>query len=140
MLAIGGLGPGLTALAHGAVDATPLVDPTLTLEPEKYRILFHGYDIFPKFTYSVVVATREFTEKYPDKLRRVLAPAGAQWNSWRKIARKRPDLFAAFEFPLDDARKLLPKYYEWGQWSHGQFSKEGLDGHVGRHDAGRPDR
>ncbi len=63
ILAIGGLGPGLTALAHDAVDATPLVDPTLTLEPEKYRILFHGYDIFPKFTYSVVVATREFTEK-----------------------------------------------------------------------------
>ncbi|MGD1070022.1 MAG: ABC transporter substrate-binding protein [Bryobacteraceae bacterium] len=127
ILAIGGLGPGLTALAHGAVDATPLVDPTLTLQPDKYRILFHGYDIFPKFTYSVVVATREFTQKYPGKLRRVL---GARRRAVEFMEQNRDETAAIyaqlFEFSLDDAKKLLPKYYEWGQWSHGQFSKEGL--------------
>jgi NitT/TauT family transport system substrate-binding protein len=31
-----------------------------------------------------------------------------------------------FDFPVDTAKKLLPKYYEWGQWSHGAFSREGL--------------
>jgi len=127
LLPIGGLGPGLTALAHGAVDATPLVDPTLTLEPEKYRILFHGYDIFPKFTYSVVVATREFTQKYPDKLRTVLR---ARRRAVEFMERNRDETALIysqlFEFSLDNAKKLLPKYYEWGQWSHGQFSKEGL--------------
>jgi len=127
ILAIGGLGPGLTALAHHAVDAAPLVDPSLTLEPEKYRILFHGYDIFPKFTYSVVVATREFTEKYPDKLRAVLR---ARRRAVEFMERNRDETVSIyselFEFSLDDARKLLPKYYEWGQWSHGEFSKEGL--------------
>jgi len=32
-----------------------------------------------------------------------------------------------FEFSLDVAKKLLPKYYEWGQWSHGAFSRQGLE-------------
>ena len=27
---------------------------------------------------------------------------------------------------LDDAKKLLEKYYGWGQFSHGDFSKQGL--------------
>jgi NitT/TauT family transport system substrate-binding protein len=127
LLAIGGLGPGLTALAHHAVDATPLVDPTLTLEPDKYRILFHGYDVFPKFTYSVVVATREFAEKQPDKLRAILR---ARRRAVEFMERNRDETAAIyaqlFEFSLDAAKKLLPKYYQWGQWSHGAFSKEGL--------------
>jgi NitT/TauT family transport system substrate-binding protein len=127
ILPIGGLGPGLTALAHDAVDATPLVDPTLTLEPEKYRVLFHGYDIFPRFTYSVVVATREFTEKHPDKLRKVLR---ARRRAIEFMEQNRDEATAIysqlFDFPVDTAKKLLPKYYEWGQWSHGAFSREGL--------------
>jgi NitT/TauT family transport system substrate-binding protein len=127
IIAIGGLGPGLTALAHGAVDATPLVDPTLTLEPDKYRILFRGYDIFPKFTYSVVVATREFTEKYPDKLRAVLRARRRAVEFMEKNRDETALIYSQlFEFSLDVARKLLPKYYDWGQWSHGEFSREGL--------------
>lgn len=127
ILAIGGLGPGLTALAHHAVDATPLVDPTLTLEPEKYRILFRGYDVFPKFAYSVVVATREFTEKYPDKLRKVLRARRRAVEFMERNKDETASIYSQlFGFSLDDARKLLPKYYEWGQWSHGEFSREGL--------------
>ena len=127
ILAIGGLGPGLTALAHHAVEATPLVDPTLTLEPEKYRILFHGYDVFPKFTYSVVVATREFTEKYPGKLRKVLRARRRAVEFMEKNRDETAAIYSQlFEFSLDTAHKLLPKYYDWGQWSHGEFSKEGL--------------
>jgi NitT/TauT family transport system substrate-binding protein len=127
LLAIGGLGPGLTALAHHAVEATPLVDPTLTLEPEKYRVLFHGYDVFPKFTYSVVVATREFTEKYPDKLRKVLRARRRAVEFMEKNREETATIYAQlFEFSPEVAKKLLPKYYEWGQWSHGAFSKEGL--------------
>lgn len=127
ILAIGGLGPGLTALAHHAVDATPLVDPTLTLEPDKYRILFRGYDVFPKFTYSVVVATREFTEKHPGKLRKVLRARRRAVEFMEQNREETASIYSQlFEFSLDDAKKLLPKYYEWGQWSHGEFSRQGL--------------
>jgi NitT/TauT family transport system substrate-binding protein len=128
LLPIGGLGPGLTALAEGAVEATPLSDPVLTLQADKYRILFHGYDVFPKFTYSVVVATREFTLKHPDQLRALLR-ARRRAIEYMEQNRDETALIYSqvFGVNLEDARKLLPKYYAWGQWSHGEFSREGLE-------------
>ena len=128
LLPIGGLGPGLTALAEGAVDATPLSDPVLTLQADKYRILFHGYDVFPKFTYSVVVATREFTLKHPDQLRALLRARRRAIEYMEQNHDETALIYSqVFGVNLVDARKLLPKYYEWGRWSHGEFSREGLD-------------
>src|SRR6266853_865555 len=40
LLALGGLGPALTALAQGAVAAVPLTDPRMTTHPQDYKILF----------------------------------------------------------------------------------------------------
>ena len=37
------------------------------------------------------------------------------------------ELSGKASFSLADAKKLLPKYFAWGQFSHGEFSKEGLD-------------
>jgi NitT/TauT family transport system substrate-binding protein len=128
LLAIGGLGPGLTALAQGAVDATPLIDPALTLQADKYRILFHGSDVFPKFAYSVIVATREFTERHPEQLRALLRARRRAVEFMEKNRDATALIYSqVFEIDLEDAKKLLPKYYAWGQWSHGEFSKEGLD-------------
>jgi NitT/TauT family transport system substrate-binding protein len=28
---------------------------------------------------------------------------------------------------LDEAKKILPKYYDWHHWNAGDFSKQGLD-------------
>ena len=128
VLPIGGLGPGLTALAQGAIDAAPLTDPALTLQADKYRVLFHGYDVFPKFAYSVVVATRDFTLKHPAELRALLR-ARIRAIEFMDENRDETALIYSqvFDIRLDDAKKLLPKYYEWGQWSHGSCSREGLD-------------
>jgi NitT/TauT family transport system substrate-binding protein len=128
ILPIGGLGPGLTALAQGAIDAAPVVDPTLSLEPEKYKILFRAYDVFPKFTWFVGVATREFAEKSPETIRKILRVHRRAVDFMEKNRDETALIYSqVFEFKLDDAKKLLPKYYEWGHWSHGEFSKEGLD-------------
>jgi len=127
MIAIGGLGAGLTALGLGAVDATPLVDPDLSLQPDKYRVLFHGYDVFPVFTSSVLVATPDFIRQHPDKLR-ALMRAHRRAIEFMNTNRDETALIYSqvFGFSLADAKKLLPKYYAWGQFSHGEFSKEGL--------------
>jgi NitT/TauT family transport system substrate-binding protein len=128
ILAIGGLGPGLTALGQGTVAATPLVDPVLSLEPDKYRVLFYGYDVYPKFTGAVVVATSEFVRQHPDKLRALLR-ARRRAVEFMETNRDETALIYSqvFGFSLADAKKLLPKYFVWGQFSHGEFSKEGLD-------------
>jgi NitT/TauT family transport system substrate-binding protein len=128
VMAIGGLGPGLTALRQGTVAATPLVDPALSLEPDKYRVLFHGYDVFPNFTAAVVVATPEFIRQHPDKLRALLRARRRAVEFMEKNRDETALIYSqVFGFSLADAKKLLPKYYVWGQFSHGEFSKEGLD-------------
>jgi NitT/TauT family transport system substrate-binding protein len=128
ILPIGGLGPGLTALAASAIDATPLVDPRLSLEPEKYKVLFHAYEVFPKITWTVGVAMREFAEKNPETIRKFIRVHRRAVDFMENNRDEAALIYSqVFEFTLDDAKKLLPKYYEWGHWSHGEFSKEGLE-------------
>jgi NitT/TauT family transport system substrate-binding protein len=128
LLPIGGLGPGLTALAQGAVDATPLSDPALTLQADRYRILFRANDVFPKFTYSVVVATREYTLKHPEQLRALLRARRRAIEFMEQHHDETAQIYSEiFDVSLEDAKKLLPKYYAWGQWSHGDFSRDGLE-------------
>lgn len=126
-LSLGGLGPALTALAQGAVAAAPLNDPQQTTEPEKFKILFYAYDVFPKFTWALGVTTREFAEKSPQTIKALL-----------KVRRRAVDFMyanraetAAIYAQVWDvdpavANKLLPKYYDWGHWSRGEISPEGL--------------
>src|SRR5215471_5523127 len=40
LVATGGFGGGLTLVDAGGVDAAPLIDPILTLKPDKYRAIF----------------------------------------------------------------------------------------------------
>jgi NitT/TauT family transport system substrate-binding protein len=128
MLPIGGLGPGLTALSQGAIDSAPLNDPRLTLEPGKFKIVFPAYDVFPKFTWSVGVASREFIDKQPDTIRKIIRAHRRAVDFMEKNRDETAEIYAqVFEFKLEDAKKLLPKYYDWGLWSAGEFSKEGLE-------------
>ncbi len=126
-LPLGGLGPGLTALAQGAVAAAPLNDPALTLEPQKYKVLFYGYQYYPKFTWALGVTTREFAEKNP-KIVRALVKIRRESVDYMYAHRAETAKIYAEVWGVDpaNAEKLLPKYYDWGHWSHGEFSREGL--------------
>jgi NitT/TauT family transport system substrate-binding protein len=72
-VATGGFGPGLTALATGAIQAAPLIDPILTLEPEKFRVILPFADLIPRMTWLVGITTREFATKNPELLRKLIA-------------------------------------------------------------------
>ena len=49
-VATGGFGGGLTALDTGGIDAAPLIDPILTLQPDRYRVIFSFADLIPRMT------------------------------------------------------------------------------------------
>lgn len=127
-LPMGGLGPGLTALAQGAIDAAPLNDPALTLTPEKFHVLFPAHQYVPKFTWAVDVTTRQFAEAHPDIVKKLM-------DVHRKSAEfiyQHPDEAAqiyakVWEIDLKEAKALLPKYIEWRHWSPGDLSKDGLE-------------
>jgi NitT/TauT family transport system substrate-binding protein len=128
LLSMGGLGPGLTALAQGAIAAAPLNDPQMTLEPKKYAILFYGHEVFPQYSWSMTVTTREFAEKNRAKVQAlvrvhkkavdfVYANPGEAAKVYAKI----------WETKVEEAEAILPKYYNWRHWSRGDFNKGGLD-------------
>src|SRR6185295_4994501 len=73
LVATGGFGPGLTALTTGAIQAAPAIDPILTLETAKYKNILPFADIIPRMTWLVGITTREFAEKNPELLRKLIA-------------------------------------------------------------------
>ncbi len=126
-LSLGGLGPALTAFAQGAVASAPLNDPAMTREPDKYRILFQAQDVFPRFTWSVGVTTKEFLAQNPAKLR-ALVRARRKAVEFMYAHRAETVKIYAEMFDMDPAlaARILPKYYDWGHWSKGAISPQGL--------------
>ena len=126
-LSLGGLGPALTALAQGAIGAAPVNDPVLTLQPQKYRILFNAYDIYPKFTWALGVTTREFAEKNPKVIQALVKVRRQAVDFMYSHRAETTQIYAqVWDIAPADAAKLLPKYYDWGHWSRGEISPAGL--------------
>lgn len=130
-LSLGGLGPGLTALAQGTIAAAPVNDPTLTLAPDKYKILFYAYDYYPKFTWALGVTTREFAEKNPQVVQAIVKLRRRAVHYMYTHRDETARIYAqVWEISQADAEALLPKYYDWGHWSRGEISNQGLSALV----------
>lgn len=127
-VATGGFGGGLTLLDTGGIDAAPLIDPILTLKPEKYRVIFHFADLIPRMTWLVGVTTRKFAKENPDTVRKLV-----------KVHRRAVDFIYAnrdeamriyakvWQQDPKDVSTYFPKYFGYkGEWSPGGFDKEAL--------------
>jgi NitT/TauT family transport system substrate-binding protein len=127
-VATGGFGGGLTLLDTGGIDAAPLIDPILTLKPDKYRVIFHFADLIPRMTWLVGVTTRKFANEHPDTVRKLI-----------EIHRKGVDyIYAHHDEAIEiyakvwqqDAKEVatyFPKYFGYkGEWSPGGFDTEAL--------------
>jgi NitT/TauT family transport system substrate-binding protein len=127
-VATGGFGGGLTLLDSGGIDAAPLIDPILTLKPDKYRIIFHFADLIPRMTWLVGVTTREFAREHPDMVRKLVKihQRGVEYiyahhdeaiQIYAKVWQQNPK----------DVATYFPKYFGYeGEWSLGGFDKEAL--------------
>jgi len=127
-VATGGFGPGLTALMAGAIAAAPLIDPVLTLEPDKYRVILKFADLIPRMTWLVGITTREFATKNPELLRKLIAihRRGAEY-----IYANRDDAMRVYAkvWQQDPAQvaTYFPKYFGYeGEWTRGEFERVGL--------------
>jgi NitT/TauT family transport system substrate-binding protein len=127
-VATGGFGGGLTLLDNGGIDAAPLIDPVLTLKPNKYRVIFHFADLIPRMTWLVGVTTRKFAKEHPDAVRKLV-----------KVHRRAVDYIYAnhddairiyakvWQQKPKDVATYFPKYFGYkGEWSRGGFDKEAL--------------
>lgn len=127
--ATGGFGGGIALLQSGGIDATSIIDPVLTLEPTKFRVIFKFADLIPHMTWLVGVATRKFASEHPALLRKLI-----------RVRRRGVDYIYAHR---DEAMRIyaktwqqdpksvatyFPKYFTYdGEWSRGGFEEDGLD-------------
>ena len=127
-VATGGFGGGLTLLDASGIDAAPLIDPILTLKPDKYRVIFHFADLIPRMTWLVGVTTKKFAREHPDTLRKLI-----------EVHRKGADYIYAnhdeairisakvWQQDAKDVATYFPKYFGYkGEWSPGGFDQEAL--------------
>ena len=127
-VATGGFGPGITALMTGAIQAAPLIDPQLTLEPDKFRVIFKFADLIPRMTWLVCITTREFAAKNPELLRKLIA---VRRRAVDDIYQNRDDAMRIYakvwQQDLKQVATYFPKYFGYdGEWTHGEFDKSGL--------------
>jgi NitT/TauT family transport system substrate-binding protein len=129
LIATGGFGPGLTALANGGIDAAPLIDPILTLQPQKYQVIFKFADLIPQVTWLVGVATPEFAAKQPEKLRKLIEVRRRGVDFIYANRAEAAALYAeVWQQKPEDVAKFFPKYFDMpGEWSPGDFNRAGLE-------------
>ena len=125
----GGFGAGLTALDTGGIDAAPLIDPILTLQPDRYRVIFSFADLIPRVTWLVGIAKRDFAQKNPELVRKLIrvrrkavdyiyANRDDAMRIYAKVWNKKPE----------EVAKYFPKYFSYeGEWSRGGFEKAALE-------------
>jgi NitT/TauT family transport system substrate-binding protein len=127
-IATGGFGPGITALTTGAIAATPMIDPTLTLDAAKYRVILPFADVIPRMTWLVGITTREFAKKNPELLRKLIA---IHRRAADYIYQNRDDAMQIYAKVWQQDPKQVatyfPKYFGYdGEWTRGEFEKTGL--------------
>lgn len=128
-VATGGFGPGLTALQTGAIQAAPLIDPILTLEPEKFRVILRFADLIPRMTWLVGITTRDFARNNRELLRKLIA---VRLRAVDYIYQHRDDAMRVYATVWQQDPKQVatyfPKYFGYqGEWTRGDFEKSGLD-------------
>jgi len=127
-VATGGFGPGITALTSGAVAAAPMINPTLTLEPDKFRVILPFANVIPRMTWLVGITTREFAKKNPELLRKLIA---VRRRGVDYIYQNRDDAMQIYAKVWQQDPKQVatyfPKYFGYeGEWTRGEFEKAGL--------------
>jgi NitT/TauT family transport system substrate-binding protein len=127
-VATGGFGPGLTALTTGAIQAAPLIDPILTLQPEKFRVILRFADLIPRMTWLVGITTREFAGKNPELLRKLIA---VRQRAVDYIYADRDDAMRIYakvwQQDPEQVATYFPKYFGYeGEWTRGEFDQQGL--------------
>lgn len=129
LIATGGFGPGLTALDVGGVDAAPLTDPLLSTRPDKYTPVLAYGTLVPRISWLVGVSTREFAQKNPDKLRKLIAVRREAVDYIYAHPEEAGEIYAdGWGANKEDVKKFFPKYFSMPDlWSRGKFVKEGLD-------------
>jgi NitT/TauT family transport system substrate-binding protein len=128
LVGTGGFGGGLALLDSGGIDAAPLIDPILTLKPDKYRVIFHFADLIPRMTWLVGVTTRKFATEHPDVVRKLINVRRRGVEFIYAHHEEAIQIYArVWQQNPKDVATYFPNYFNYkGEWSPGGFDQEAL--------------
>jgi NitT/TauT family transport system substrate-binding protein len=126
-LPLGTMGGGLTAMVQGAVDAAPELEPLVSRNEGKYRILFSAADILPPITQHVGVASADFLRDHPDTVRALIL---ARQDGVAYIY-AHPDEAAeieaeALDIPVPVAKRAIRRLVAAHYWSDGRLDYDAM--------------
>lgn len=128
-IALGGIGPGLTALESGVVDAAPIIEPITSLRAGRYRRLFAAEQFLQPMTQSVCVTSAAAIKEQPAKLH-ALVEGRRQGVDFLYAE---PEASAAIlskaydNLPREAATTAIRNLVALNFWSRGGFRRDGLD-------------
>jgi NitT/TauT family transport system substrate-binding protein len=127
----GGIGAGITAMNEGSVDAAPMVDPLLTTDAGKYRVIIPVNQYIPNLCWSIGLTTAAFAARHGEQIRSlILARRMALQLMQSDLAEAAKVYAAVWNISPQLAASLLPKFLNTNFWSPGNFSLAGLQAQV----------
>ena len=128
LISTGGLSGGLVALAQGAIAAAAEIEPGLTKNAAKYKVLFYARDILPEFAMSFAVTTSEYAEKHPETIRKLIAVQKRAVDFIYANPTEAEKIYAeVWETTPAEAHGQFQQFLSWRIWAGGTCSKGGLD-------------
>lgn len=127
-VALGSLSGALTGLSKDAVQATMLIEPTLTMRRGDFRVVFDGRDL-PPMAQSVGVATNELIQKKPDAIRAIIEARRLAVRSIKTDPAKAAASMAKHykRVPVDALEKVIRSLLAAEYWSEGDFEIAAMD-------------
>lgn len=72
LVAAGGISEGLTMLGAGEVDSAIMLEPTYSIEKDKWKMLFRVSDYIEYYQQTVLITSPQLIEENPDLVKRFL--------------------------------------------------------------------
>ncbi len=127
----GGIGAGITALNAGSVDAAPMVDPLLTTQAAKYRVIIPVNDYIPNLCWSVGVTTNAFAAQHGEQIRSLILARRQALALMQSDPQQTAAIYGkVWNIDPQLAASLLPKFFKMKFWSAGNFNLAGLQTQV----------
>lgn len=131
LVAVGGIGSGLTALQQGGIAAAPIMDPIWTKEKAKYRPVFHVKDVLPPITQTVGVTTAEFAKDNGQKLKAIVAGRRKAVEFIYANPKEAAAIVAkAYNMDLKVVEESIANLVALKYWSPGEFELESMNNMV----------
>lgn len=131
-VAAGGMREGLTMVATDAAAAAPVVEPILSMQSDKFDIVFWVGDHLPRMAGVVGFAPRDFAEANADAIRAIIRARrkAVQFMRDDPAGAAEAAVAAGYKYPVEVLEPVIRRLSADGFWSEGALDMSVLEPNV----------